>query len=98
MVNRMPYCRVSIIKTTTSVAVRKILQGCTQVIVEKQGVIGSVFEEATCRHPISGQLDVDVTENSYDEKPMNKSWIFEIGISEKGLIVCFESLILVLRT
>ena len=33
------------------------------------------------RHPISGQLDVDAIENSYDEKPMNKSRIFEIGIS-----------------
>ena len=37
-----------------------------------------------CRHLISGQLDVDVTENSYDEKIMNRSWIFEIEILKRA--------------
>ena len=42
-----------------------------------------------CRHPILGQLGLGVTENSYDEKTTNRSWIFEIEISIKGLIACF---------
>ena len=37
--------------------------------------------EGNCRHPISGQLDVDATKNSYDEKITNRFRIFEIGIS-----------------
>ena len=33
-----------------------------------------------CRHPISEQLGLGATENSYDEKILNRSWIFKIGI------------------
>ena len=50
-----------------------------------------------CRHPIQGLLGLGATENSYDEKTMNRSRMFEIRISIKGLIVRFKSLIWFLR-
>ena len=41
-------------------------------------------KEGNCRHPISGQMGIDATENSYDEKIMNRFQIFEIGISKRA--------------
>ena len=44
---------------------------------------GSVAENGR-KHQISGQLGLGAIENSYDEKIMNRSWIFEIEILKRA--------------
>ena len=69
---------------TLSEFLKKEMKATVEYMIHEKGDHGEASDSVNvkidkgknkmpCRHPISGQLDIDATENFYDEKIMNRS-------------------------